>query len=99
MKVLIIYHAGARENPRQIYQALVQTGKIELIVIIPRKLRVDRVYDSTDWLSVDHEENCKGYRLISVPRCGIITWLCVVQSKRGSGGWRRGRLATGFCTL
>ena len=67
MKVLIVYHAGAMQNPRQIYQALAQAGNVELTVIVPEKLKVDRVYNSTGWLCVEHAENCDGYRLVPMP--------------------------------
>jgi hypothetical protein len=43
MKVLIVYHAGAMETPRQIYQLMAKGGNIELTVIVPQRLKVDRV--------------------------------------------------------
>lgn len=66
MKVLIVYHAGAMENARRIYQALVQTGVIELTVIVPQRLKVDQVYAPTGWLCAQREGD-DGYRLIPVP--------------------------------
>lgn len=67
MKVLLIYHAGAMQNPRHIYQALAQAGNVELTVIVPPRLKVDRIYDPSGWLCVECEENGDGYRLVPVP--------------------------------
>lgn len=67
MKVLIVYHAGAMQSPRRIYKALAQAGSVELTVMVPQKLKVDRVYDPSGWLCVEREENGDGYQLIPVP--------------------------------
>ena len=67
MKVLIVYHAGAMENSRQIYKLLAKGSNIEITVIVPQKLKADRVYDSTGWLRVEQEDSCEGYRLIPIP--------------------------------
>lgn len=67
MRVLIVYHAGAMENARRIYQALAQTSEVELTAIVPQKLQVERVYDSNGWLSVEREEDHDGYRLVPLP--------------------------------
>jgi glycosyltransferase involved in cell wall biosynthesis len=67
MKLLLIYHAGAVQNSRQIYRSLTQIGNLELSVIVPQNLKVDKVYDLSGWLSVKQEENRDGYRLIPVP--------------------------------
>jgi glycosyltransferase involved in cell wall biosynthesis len=66
MKVLIIYHAGAMQNARQIYQALSKTSDVELTVIVPQRLPTERVYDPSGWLCVEQEENSEGYCLIPV---------------------------------
>lgn len=67
MKALIVYHAGAMLSARRIYRTLVQSRNIELTVIVPQQLKVDRVYDSSEWLCVQREENCDGYCLVPVP--------------------------------
>lgn len=67
MKVLIVYHAGAMENARRIYRALTQTGEVELTAIVPRRIQVERVYDSNGWLTVEKEEDGDGYRLVPLP--------------------------------
>lgn len=67
MKVLIVYHAGAMENPRHIYRALAQASDVELTVIVPKRFKVERVYEPSGWLCVEHEENRAGYQLIPVP--------------------------------
>jgi len=64
---LIVYHAGATQNARHIFQALAQADNIELTVIVPQKLKVDRVYNSRSWLCVEYEQNGNGYRLVPVP--------------------------------
>lgn len=66
MKLLIIYHAGAMQNPRQLYHALAHADKVELTVAVPRKIQLDKVYDG-GCLSVDREESHDGYRLVPVP--------------------------------
>lgn len=66
IKVLIVYHAGAMENPRRIYHALGQAGNVELTVMVPERLKVDRVYDPSGWLWVRREEECDGYCLVPV---------------------------------
>jgi len=67
MRILLIYHAGAMETPRRIFQALAQAGNVELTVIVPQKLKVDRVYGPSGWLCVEREEYRAGYRLIPLP--------------------------------
>lgn len=67
MKVLIIYHAGAMQNARQIYHELAQAGDIELTVIAPQALQTESIYDHAGWLRIKHEENGSGYRLFPVP--------------------------------
>lgn len=67
MKVLIIFHAGAIQNARQIYHELAQAGDIELTVIAPESLQTESVYDPTGWLRVEREENGSGYHLFPVP--------------------------------
>lgn len=67
MKILIVYHAGAMRNARRIYQELAKPAKIHVTIIVPEKLKVDRVYNSSGWLCLDREENCDGYRLVPVP--------------------------------
>jgi hypothetical protein len=54
MKVLIVYHAGAMEALRQIYKSLAKDGNIELTVIVPQKLKVDKVYDSSGGFCAEH---------------------------------------------
>lgn len=67
MKLLIIYHAGAMQNARAIYQALARSSNVDLTVIVPTKLKVDRVYDSSGWLNIECEEECDGYHIVPVP--------------------------------
>ncbi len=67
MKVLIVYHAGATQSARRIYQWLAKADDIEITVIVPQRFKVDMVYDSSGWLCVEHEENGDGYRLVPVP--------------------------------
>ena len=67
MKILIVYHAGAMRNPRQIYEALAQTGNLEVTIVVAQRLKVERVYDPSGWLIVEKEEGCNGYRLVPVP--------------------------------
>lgn len=65
-KLLIVYHAGAMANPRAIYSALARAGNFEVSVVVPQRMRIDRVYDSSGWLTVEHEEAADGYRLMPV---------------------------------
>ena len=67
MRLLIIYHGGAAQNARAIYRILARAGEIELTVIVPQKLKVDRIYDPSGWLSAENEQNDNGYRLMAVP--------------------------------
>jgi len=67
VKTLIVYHAGAMKNPRQIYEALAQTGDLELTIVVAQRLKVERVYDPSGWLIVEKEEGSNGYRLVPVP--------------------------------
>lgn len=67
MNVLIVYHAGAAAGARAIYRALVKTGRIDLTVVVPAKVRTDRVYDPSGWLSIEREERVDGYRLLPAP--------------------------------
>lgn len=67
MKVLIIYHAGAMQNARQIYYELAQAQDIDLTVIVPQVLQTESAYDPTGWLRIEHEENGNGYHLFPVP--------------------------------
>jgi len=75
MRVLIVYHAGAMHNPRQLYRALADVRGITLTVVVPRRLKVDRVYDPSGWLTVEREEDANSYRLVPVPlRNPLSTW-------------------------
>ncbi len=67
MNVLIVYHAGAMQAARRIYEALAKAGDLELTVAVPQQLKIDRVYDPSGLLSVDREEHRGGYRLIPIP--------------------------------
>lgn len=67
MKLVLVYHAGGMENPRRIYRALAQAGNLDLTVLVPQRLKVDRVYDRGGWLCVEHEERCDAYHLIPLP--------------------------------
>lgn len=67
MKVLIIYHAGAMQNARSIFQELSKLDGISLTAIIPERMKVDRVYDPAGWLHAPAKESSNGYRLEAVP--------------------------------
>lgn len=68
MKVLIIYHAGARENVLPIYKAMAEKPNVEVTVVAPTKLAVaSKVYEPSGWLCLDEERECDGYRLVPVP--------------------------------
>jgi glycosyltransferase involved in cell wall biosynthesis len=67
VKVLIVYHAGAAATARPLYPALARAGDLAVTVAVPRRLRVDPVYDLQGWLTVDREETESGYRLVPIP--------------------------------
>ena len=67
MRVLIVYHAGAMIGARQIFRELADVKGMELTVVVPEKLKVDRVYDSSGWLCVEKEECADGYRMVPLP--------------------------------
>ena len=67
MKVLIIYHAGAMRNAKEIYRAMAANSSTELTVVVPERLAVDKVYDSSGWLQVKEGSESNGYRLVPLP--------------------------------
>lgn len=67
MKILTIYHAGAMRNALEIYSAMAAEPSIELIVAVPERCAVDRVYNLSGWLEVERERDSDGYRLVPLP--------------------------------
>ena len=67
MKILIIYHAGAMRNAVEIYHAMAANSSMQLTVVVPERLAVDKVYNPSGWLEVGQECESDGYRLASVP--------------------------------
>lgn len=67
MKILIVYHSGTVQNARQIYHDLAKSGDVEVTAIVPQRVRTDRVYNSTGWLCLEHEERGNGYSLVPAP--------------------------------
>jgi len=55
------------QNARAIYRALAGAGEIDLTVIVAQKLKVDKIYNPSGWLSAENEQNDNGYRLMPVP--------------------------------
>ena len=66
MKVLVVYHAGAASNARCIFHELSRSAGLKLIVAVPEKLQVDRVYSPSGWL-VAEDESANGYRVKPLP--------------------------------
>jgi glycosyltransferase involved in cell wall biosynthesis/SAM-dependent methyltransferase len=66
-KVLIVYHAGAADNARAIFRALSQHCSVELTVVVPEAIALDKVYAPTGWLRPSMENPDKGYRMIPLP--------------------------------
>jgi hypothetical protein len=65
--LIIVHHAGAVEGARSIYQAIVRTGNVDLTVIVPKRIGVDRVYAPSGWLIVAEEMTRDGYRMVPIP--------------------------------
>jgi glycosyltransferase involved in cell wall biosynthesis len=67
MKVLVVYHAAAMQNPRAIFKVLGETDGLSLTVVAPQKLAVERVYNQDGWLELSKPEESNGYQLVPVP--------------------------------
>lgn len=63
-KLLIIYHAGATENARAIFRALAKHCSVELTVVVPQAIAIDKVYDPSGELRVEAENSDEGYRVV-----------------------------------
>ncbi len=66
MKVLIAYHAGATANAHSIFQELGRLEELELTVMVPETLKVDRIYNPTGWLNAGPEDSSNGYRYVPI---------------------------------
>jgi glycosyltransferase involved in cell wall biosynthesis len=67
MKVLIVYHSGALVNALAIYRAMAANRNVELTVVVPECIAVDRVYHPSGRLEVKRESDSNGYRLVPLP--------------------------------
>ena len=66
MRLLIIYHAGAQEGARHIFDALARSGTMELTVAAPRVIELHPIYGGPGWLGLEREVQCDGYRLVPI---------------------------------
>ncbi|MEI8349018.1 MAG: glycosyltransferase [Candidatus Omnitrophota bacterium] len=64
---MLIYHHGALKSSMFLYDALANIAGIELFVVVPEKIKVDTVYEATEWLTPAHVRSHQRYELISVP--------------------------------
>ncbi len=67
VKVLIVYHSGMLQNALAIYRALAENGSVELTVVAPERVVVDRVYHPSGWLEVNRGSHSDGYCLVPLP--------------------------------
>jgi len=65
MKLLIVYHAGLGEEAKKFYREYVKQG-IDLTVIAPSKLAVDKVFSPSGCLAYNPKHSEKGYNFLPV---------------------------------
>jgi len=83
MKILIVYHSGALPNAHGIYSTLAVKRGVDLTVVAPEWVAVDRVYSPSGWLEVKRESHRDGYRLLP---------LRLVNPNRYQAGFENGSL-------
>lgn len=67
MKILIVYHSGGLQNALAIFRALAEKPGVQLTVVAPDWVTVDRVYDPSGRLEAKPENDFNGYRLVPLP--------------------------------
>ncbi len=56
MRILIVSPIGETGHIRKIPAVLGQNGQIELTIVAPEKVALDRIYSLSGWLCMEHEE-------------------------------------------
>jgi glycosyltransferase involved in cell wall biosynthesis len=67
MKILIVYHSGALPNALAIYSVLAANRNVELTVVVPEQVAVEKVYDPSGRLELKRQDHENGYRLVALP--------------------------------
>ena len=66
MKVLIATSTGATRNSMEICHGIGKDQRLDLSVVLPDKVAVEKVYDPTGWLLVEQEQKGEEFLLIPV---------------------------------
>ncbi|BDI30362.1 glycosyl transferase family 1 [Capsulimonas corticalis] len=67
MKILIVSPVAEAAHVRKIPAALAKHDGVEITVIAPNRVAVNKVYDPSGWISYEREENSDGFRFIPLP--------------------------------
>ena len=67
IKILIVSPVAEAAHVRKIPEALAKHDDVQVTVIAPNRIAVNKVYDPSGWISYDQEEICSGYHFIPLP--------------------------------